>query len=65
MESVCICVCKGGFKGEWDQRNQHTQLFSKSFAVKGKRIREEVIGRESGVKAEEEFEYFGKKKKDN
>lgn len=42
-------------------RNKHTQFFSKSFAVKGKRIREEAI-RGSRVKAEE-FEYFGKKQK--
>ena len=50
--------------GEWDEREKHTQLFSKSFAIKRKRIREEAIVRESGVKAEE-FEYFIKKKRDN
>lgn len=42
------------------EKPAHTTL--QSFAVNGKRIREKVIVRESGVKAEEEFEYFGKKK---
>ena len=43
-------------------RERSTHNSFQSFAVKGKRIREEVIVRENGIKAEE-FEYFVKKKK--
>lgn len=56
-----VCVRVRLRENRMRERNTHNSF--QSFAVKGKRIREEVIVRENGVKAEEEFEYFVKKKK--
>ena len=58
-ECVYVCVRVRLRENRMRERNTHNSF--QSFAVKGKRIREEVIVRENGVKAEEEFEYFVKK----
>ena len=55
-ECVYVCVRVRLRENRMRERNTHNSF--QSFAVKGKRIREEVIVRENGVKAEEEFEYF-------
>jgi len=57
---VYVCVRVRLRENRMRERSTHNSF--QSFAVKGKRIREEVIVRENGIKAEE-FEYFVKKKK--